>query len=671
MKLCYHCMNQIEEKLHICPYCGKSLEEESMSAKYLKPGTVLQNKFIVGYPLGAGGFGNTYIGWNKLLLRKVAIKEFYPEQYVTRAEDGVMVTVNTDNLQPRFRNGLQQFLEEARSVASLQDIKGVVEISNFFEENGTGYIIMEYLEGMDVKTILKKSGDKKDYEWCRRVILTLLHTLRDIHKRGVLHRDIAPDNIFVTNEGVIKLIDFGAARHSSALANMKSEVVLKVGYAPIEQYSRNTRQGPYTDLYAVAALFYRMLTGQKPIPANERLQNDTLVTPSQMGIEIPEQAEMGIMVCLNVKPEYRLQSADDFMDILDGKNFIPVYEPKWILPPVEEKKRFSDIPMAAKAGICFAVICMIVGVTVGGVVLVHSNSNNKVELGDSGSDGENMLPDYRGESEEEARESLKELQIENVSVVYELNSEAMGTVIRQNPDPGEISVDEMVTLYVSGGDDKYTLENFIGKDKDYILNWFTKFNFDISENTYPGDELKTVEYEANSQYSKKSGKINLIYEYSDEHACDICYSQSVAAGEICSGSDSITIAVSCGKISDYELAIPDLANKSKKKAEKLLKEAGLDTVLNVKFEDAEEQSDDVKKGNVLEQSILEGYVYNKLENKVYKYVDGKRVDESVGNELVITLSIGSEGMEEKTTTTEEKANRTEEEVPLIDEFYYY
>ena len=189
-------------------------------------------------------------------------------------------------------------------------------IYTFFEQNGTGYIVMEYLEGMDVKSILKQSGNKKDYEWCRRVILTVLHTLKDIHKRGVLHRDIAPDNVFVTNEGVIKLIDFGAAKHASELANIRTEIVLKQGYAPIEQYSKTAPQGPYTDLYAVAALFYRMLTGMKPIPANNRVNEDSLIPPSSMGIELPEQAELAMMCCLNVKPQYRLQTAEDFMEAL-------------------------------------------------------------------------------------------------------------------------------------------------------------------------------------------------------------------------------------------------------------------------------------------------------------------------------------------------------------------
>ena len=166
MKLCYHCMSQISnDKASTCPVCGKSLDPEEQKPRFLKPGTVLGGKFIAGYHLGSGGFGNTYIGWDQVLQRKVAIKEFYPEQYCGRGQDGLTVVVTDERLISRYQRGLQQFLVEARNVAALHDVQGVVEISNFFEENGTGYIIMEYLEGMDVKTILQKSGNKKDYEW--------------------------------------------------------------------------------------------------------------------------------------------------------------------------------------------------------------------------------------------------------------------------------------------------------------------------------------------------------------------------------------------------------------------------------------------------------------------------------------------------------------------------
>ena len=274
MRLCYHCMHQIEdEKVHTCPACGKPLKvRQENASEMLPPGTVLKGKFLIGYSIGFGGFGITYIGWDQVLQRKVAIKEFYPRQITERNQDGVTVTVTDEGMKNRFRAGLQSFLQEARSLASLQDtVKGVVSIYSYFEANGTGYIVMEYLEGMDVKNILKKSGGTREYEWCRQVILTVLHTLRDVHRQGILHRDIAPDNVFITNEGVIKLIDFGAAKHTSDLINTRSDIVLKVGYAPIEQYSKTAKQGPYTDMYAVAALFYRMLNVSMKIPSCRHL----------------------------------------------------------------------------------------------------------------------------------------------------------------------------------------------------------------------------------------------------------------------------------------------------------------------------------------------------------------------------------------------------------------
>ena len=203
MKLCYHCMSQISnDKASTCPVCGKSLTLEEQKPRFLKPGTVLGGKFVVGYHLGSGGFGNTYIGWDRILQRKVAIKEFYPEQYCGRGQDGLTVMVTDERLISRYQRGLQQFLVEARNVAALHDVQGVVEISNFFEENGTGYIIMEYLEGMDVKTILQKSGNKKDYEWSRRVILTVLYTLKEVHKEGCFTVTLHP-TIFLLPKKVL------------------------------------------------------------------------------------------------------------------------------------------------------------------------------------------------------------------------------------------------------------------------------------------------------------------------------------------------------------------------------------------------------------------------------------------------------------------------------------
>ncbi len=636
MKLCYHCMTKLESGYaYICPNCHKELNNDSVASKYLQPGSVLNGRFIMGYPLGEGGFGNTYIGWDDVLQRKVAIKEFYPKQYAKRAADGVRVLVKDEIQKLRYQNGLRRFMKEARSVASLQDIKGVVAVSHFFEENGTGYIIMEYLEGMNVMEILKKSGNKKDYEWCRRVILTVLHTLREIHKRGVLHRDISPDNIFVTNEGVIKLIDFGAAKNADMIEDANTEIMLKVGYAPIEQYSRQKIQGTYTDIYALAAVFYRMLTGQKPFPADKRIKDDALITPSEMGISIPRQAEMAIMVCLNVKPEYRLQSADEFMEALDGKSFEPVYEPEWILPPVEEKKGFDQLPFAAKLSIGLCVLLLALGTIGGAVYVVRKDMRTKVQLSTSGGV---VLEDYSGQNVQEAVRLLEDnLGIQDIKLVYEFSEVAQDQVIRQEPQPGNTDKMTEVTLYVSGTDELYTISDFVGKDKEEIVAWFSRYNFSTYENDFPGERLNLIDVSRNENLTKQKGKIALNYEYSDDVPKDVCMLQSINSGIVCAGTDDVIFTISAGSLSDYELKIPNLVGLNRREAESLLNESGLSAHMEIIFTYSEKNVSSESEGKVISQSSEADSVFNILEKKIYVYKNGKRIEEKKSTLLVIML----------------------------------
>lgn len=612
MKFCYHCMHPIEnEKLQVCPLCRKSLQIEHTYAKFLAPGTVLQGKYIVGASLGAGGFGNTYIGWNQLLLQRVAIKEFYPEQYSTRIQDGVTVSVASTSDQPRFQSGLQQFLEEARSIAALQNIKGVVKIFNFFEENGTGYIVMEYLEGMDVKTILKKSGEKREYEWCRKVILTVLHTLRDIHKRGVLHRDISPDNIFVTKEGVIKLIDFGAARHASASGQLRSEVVLKVGYAPIEQYSREAAQGAYTDLYAVAALFYRMVTGQKPIPANERLGiHDPLPAPSDMGIPMPEQAEMAMMVCLNVRPEYRLQSADEFMEALDGRYFTPVYDIEWIMPPVAEERQerfyfLSALPTAVKAVLCLLVIGLIGGMAAGGVALSKHMQARETGIESRVAEGMVRLEDYTGQLVYDVVPTLQRMGLQNIAEpVYDYHTAAEGTIIAQNiPASSEVSPEETLVFSVSGGGHTFTMPDFASFKEHQVITYFTDKNFDVTVQTDPYSGKQHTEQGSNDKWDPKDGLVWIEQDFSDQIEKGLVIHQSIPAGQLYNTSVGVVITCSMGSEDDYRVAMPDLTGKTKKGVKNALKKAGLSGILKVQYKEDSGYSDSVAAGNVLQQSI--------------------------------------------------------------------
>lgn len=624
MRLCYHCMHQIADaRVQICPNCKKSLRTEQHSAKFLTPGTVLQGKYIVGEPLGAGGFGNTYIGWNKVLLQKVAIKEFYPEQYSTRTSDSVTVSVTSADYQSRFRLGLQQFLEEARSIAALQDIKGVVKISNFFEENGTGYIVMEYLEGMDVKTILKKSGEKKDYEWCRRVILTVLHTLRDIHKRGVLHRDIAPDNVFITNDGIIKLIDFGAARHASATVHQRSEIVLKVGYAPIEQYSRDAKQGAYTDLYAVAALFYRMLTGQKPIPANERLgQQDPLLSPSDMGIQIPEQAEMAMMVCLNVRPEYRLQCADELMEALDGQYFVPVYDKEWIFPAVTEEKQglfqsLSRLSMAARAAICLGVICLIGAMVAGGVAIAKNRQNRNVGIQSGVNQGMIRLEDYTGKSYEEVVSLLQQKGLQNIAdPVYDYNAAPEGTVTGQSvPASAEISLDETISFSVSGGNHVFTMPDFSAFSESQVIQYFIDKNFDVLVEKNPYKTQGNTQIGQNGSWVHREGLVRIHKSFSDQVTAGGIIEQGVPAGQLYDASSGITITCSMGPEADYLVSMPNLKGMSKNEVKERISYIKLKDIVKIKYKKNSAYSDTVAAGNVLKQSIAPGTQINFLSDQ--------------------------------------------------------
>lgn len=588
MRLCYSCMHPMEDRsLTVCPACGEPLELSCDTSRFLRPGTILQGKFVVGKVLGAGGFGNTYVGWNRLLQCKVAIKEYFPRQLSVRNSEDSTVSVSETASRQRFHAGLQQFLEEARGIAGLQEVKGIIQIYTFFEEYGTGYFVMEYLEGMDVKAILKRRGGRMDYEDSRRIILTVLHTLREIHKRGVLHRDIAPDNVYVTKEGVIKLIDFGAAKHASENADTQGEIMLKPGYAPPEQYSRQMRQGAYTDLYAAAALFYRLLTGKKPQAANERLKEDQVKPLSALGIRIPRQAEYAIMMCLKLEPRFRLQNAQDFMEALEGADFVPVYEPEWILPDVEERPetlsgriwhRIKGWNVFAKAGLLAALLAVTVMGAAFGIRMQHSMTQKEQISG-----GMDSLPQCVGESEQDARKILESVSVENIEVVYRYDGEQKKPVVVNMDPPNGSSVEkgETVTLYVAGRE-QVTIPDYQGQKQEEI---------DDSLREILGEKYEEV---ADSLYQ---------YNYWKQKKGS-CHAQSVAGENLTIDNLSkLSIQISWGEKSGYMASMPNLRGRTLSQAESVIAAKGLKLQLEVR---ERTYSNRYAEGEIIWQSLAAG-----------------------------------------------------------------
>lgn len=316
MNYCSKCMEPIGEGELRCPCCGYAAGAE-VPPHHLMPGTVLDRKFLVGTALGEGGFGITYIGRDLLLDMKVAIKEYYPSGYVNRSCT-VSASVNCSSGEKGdfFETGKARFLREAQILARFSGSAGIVDVRDFFEENNTAYIVMEYLDGQTLKDYLRERGTLKPGETIG-LLMPVMESLRRIHNEGLIHRDISPDNIMLSG-GQVKLLDFGAARNVYALGNKSLSVMLKPGYAPEEQYRSKGNQGPWTDVYALCATMYKCITGITPDDAAQRVFKDELKAPSELGITIAPSVEAALMKGLRVLQKDRLQSIDELLDGLSG-----------------------------------------------------------------------------------------------------------------------------------------------------------------------------------------------------------------------------------------------------------------------------------------------------------------------------------------------------------------
>lgn len=319
-RICFGCFQE-KELGGYCPHCGFG-ENEEQPYLALPPGTLLNGRYMLGKVLGVGGFGITYLGYDLTLDIKVAIKEYMPSSIATRNSDRYNVTL-TGRTEDDYRQGMENFLEEAKILAKLQNTPNIVSVQNYFKENNTAYFVMEYIDGMSLKDYLADQGGKIPYVQALAILEPIMEALVQVHALNLLHRDISPDNIYITSRGESRLLDFGAARF--ALGDGKSvSVILKHGYAPEEQYSSHGNQGPWTDVYAMGATFYRCITGMLPPDSVERIRVDALKAPSELGIIIPRHIEQAILKALAVKTEDRFPNMGALLRALRGE--VPVRE---------------------------------------------------------------------------------------------------------------------------------------------------------------------------------------------------------------------------------------------------------------------------------------------------------------------------------------------------------
>ena len=332
MHVCFNCfrerpdLSENSDGRGPCPHCGFDLEENVKKFPVaLRAGTVLNNRYIVGRVLGQGGFGITYLAWDEKLSAKVAVKEYMPNEIAARI--GTTVSVAVESRTEDFTYGAERFKEEAKTLAKFMGQPNIAGVTDYFDENDTSYFVMDYIEGISFKTYIANAGGRVSAQEALDVMIPVLRALTAVHEEGLVHRDVTPDNIYITKDGNVKLLDFGSARYSLGDKSKSLDVILKVGYAPKEQYIRRGRQGPYTDVYSCAACLYAAITGYLPPESLERLDHDELVPPSAAGVEIPLYLERAILKGLAVQPEDRFQTAGEFLKALESQQVVEAPAP--------------------------------------------------------------------------------------------------------------------------------------------------------------------------------------------------------------------------------------------------------------------------------------------------------------------------------------------------------
>lgn len=320
LELSTFCINCLHPQTHLSPClrCGYDERQYKDHPLYLKPRTLLKNQYVVGRVLGQGGFGITYVGLDKWLQKRVAIKEYVPVALVTR-DFHTSFIIPLKKQEIAFAHGLKLFIDEARHLAKFNH-PHIVRVINFFEENQTGYMVMDYLDGHSPTAILNQAGGRLPVNTALAIVLPILEALEQVHAQDIYHLDVSLQNIRILTNGVPILIDFGAARHIMGEHSRSLELILKHGYSPIEQYSGKGKIGPWTDIYACGALLYLLLSGTLPPPATDRLGEDTLVPLSKI-LDISQALNEAILRALAVKWEERFQTVPDFKAALEGRYF--------------------------------------------------------------------------------------------------------------------------------------------------------------------------------------------------------------------------------------------------------------------------------------------------------------------------------------------------------------
>lgn len=512
MKICFGCFEQYDDSFDICPHCGYAEGTEPELATYMRPGAILNERYVIGRALGHGGFSVTYLAWDALLLHKVAIKEYLPSEYATRRPGESRLTIFSGKEGEYFQFGKEKFLDEAKRLSAFQNEDGIVHVYDCFSANETAYLVMEYLDGITLSEYLKKEAavlpqGRIAPEKAISMLTPVMLSLQRVHDSGMIHRDIAPDNIMLLKDGGVRLIDFGAARHAVHDCGKSMTVIIKDGYSPEEQYNSHSVQGPAADVYALSATLYQMITGITPPGAIERgeyLQKhkrDMLPPPSKFNKAVTKTQDTAILNGMALHTQDRTQSVAELYEELTAQT--PV---RRVQETIRKRSSFSW-PLWAK-------------IAAGGVLLYL---NRKPKTDTAAEDGSYVLsPNVVNMQVVNAVTAAEDASLHLVveGSDYDAGVE-QGRILTQNPDPG--------TKLAPASDLLATAS--LGKERPVGVM----------------DDMSSMLKDAAEDHLTRMGlsdtQINWEYVASDDEMPGAIVSQSVTAGSTLTPSSNVTISV--------------------------------------------------------------------------------------------------------------------------------
>lgn len=528
--LCIGCMRPLDSDGG-CSFCGLKQEEYSPIPRCLTPGTVLAGQYVTGKVLGEGSFGITYMGWDKSLDIPVAIKEYFPSDMVSR--DVICGSDNNVYLYESEKKGdydnyLKKFLNEAKCLSRFNEVEGIVSVRDFFYENNTAYLVMQYIDGISVKEHIYKNG-KMPAKEVVEAMKPVLHALEQVHSTGIIHRDISPDNLMIRKDGSLVLIDFGAARMRNIDNTKTMTVMFKRGFSPEEQYRYKGRWGAYTDVYSICATMYFMMTETAPMDSVIRALGDDMPSlVSMKGLDISVRQRKAIMKGLAVTAKNRWQSIGELCEAMYGEDDT-IGEGTWW------KKRERTA-----VGIFLALL--VIGLSVGGVWIISGTKESQIDgkelpvtaakvetqqistsSSDTSEDKKIVLEDFSGMKRKTAENLLSQYP-ENLTVNWKEKYSGKvkkGYVISQSISEGtEISEGESLRLdiVVSKGEKKVAVPSLVGLKSS------------IAENKLKEKKLTCRVAEGDSEQEKGT-----------------VIRQSIKAGKKVAEGTKITITVSKGK----------------------------------------------------------------------------------------------------------------------------